>query len=69
MLLLTSNFLKKHGEFLGELLGEIFGDVVVLFPESLGSSSSKCICSLKVFMYISESGVASSLEDSFAVIS
>lgn len=49
MLLFTSNFLKKHGEFLGELRGEIFGDVG-LFPGSLGSSSSKCICSLKVLM-------------------
>ncbi|TRZ10810.1 hypothetical protein HGM15179_016301 [Zosterops borbonicus] len=26
MLLFTSNFLKKQGEFLGELRGEIFGD-------------------------------------------
>lgn len=49
MLLFTSNFLKKQGEFRGELRGEILGDVG-LFPGSLGSSSSRCICSLKVLM-------------------
>lgn len=68
MLLFTSNFLKKHGEFLGELRGEIFGDVG-LFPGSLGSSSSKCICSLKVLMQTSDSEAVSSFEDSFAVMS
>lgn len=68
MLLFTSNFLKKHGEFLGELRGEILGDVG-LFPCSLGSSSSKCICSLKVFMQTSDSEAVSSLEESFAVMS
>lgn len=68
MLLFTSNFLKKHGEFLGELRGEILGDVG-LFPGNLGSSSSKCICSLKVFMQTSDSEAVSSFEDSFAVMS
>lgn len=69
MLLFTSNFLKKHGEFLGELRGEILGDVG-LFPGSFGSSSSKCICSLKVLMQTSGSEQAvSSLEEFFAVMS
>ena len=68
MLLFTSNFLKKHGEFLGELRGEILGDVG-LFAGSLGSSSSKCICSLNVFMQTSDSEAVSSFEESFAVMS
>lgn len=68
MLLFTNNFLKKHGEFLGELRGEILGDVG-LFPGSLGSSSSKCICSLKVFMQTSGSEAVSSLEEFLAVMS
>lgn len=68
MLLFTSNFLKKHGEFLGELRGEILGDVG-LFPGGLGSSSSKCICSLKVLMQTSGSEAVSSLEEFFAVMS
>lgn len=68
MLLFTSNFLKKQGEFLGELRGEIFGDVG-LFPGSLGSSSSRCICSLKVLMQTSGSEAASCLQESFAVMS
>jgi hypothetical protein len=68
MLLFTSNFLKKHGEFLGELRGEILGDVG-LFPGSFGSSSSKRICSLKVFMQTSDSEAVNSFGEFFAVMS
>lgn len=68
MLLLTSNLLNIQGEFLGELRGEIFGEVL-LFPDSLGGSSSKCMCSLKVRMQDSGSGAVSSFEvGSLAVI-
>ncbi len=48
----------------GELRGDILGEVMRLLPApSLGGSSSKCMCSLKVRMQGSNSGALSSLDD------